>query len=96
MPLFLPVANVEDVLPFMIPILALMIPIVAILVSHQQKMAQIIHGAQRNQVPNAEIEALRREVRELKEIVHQQTIAVDGMQGRQLPPSGVAERLSEV
>jgi hypothetical protein len=51
-----------------------MIPIVAILSQHQQKMASILHSGQNN---NGEIEALRREIQELKQLVHQQAIAVD-------------------
>lgn len=53
-----------------------MIPIVAILVTHQQKMAQIMH-ANRPQNNDQEINALRAEVRELKEMVHQQMLALD-------------------
>jgi hypothetical protein len=66
----------ESILPFMIPIIVFMIPIIAILTSHQQKMAQIIHDQQKRQA-DPEIAALRQEVRELKELVHQQLIAMD-------------------
>ena len=55
----------------MIPILALMIPIVAILVHHQQKMAAIIHQGG-GQESRAQIEALRGEVAQLKQLIHQQ------------------------
>ena len=83
------------VLGIMIPIIALMIPIVAILVSHQQKMAQIIHS-NRAQVPNHELEALRTEVRELKELIHQQAIAFDSLATRQssaTAPPPIQDRL---
>jgi len=98
----LPIANFEEVFPFMIPIMALMIPIVAILVHHQQKMAQIIHGSPATGSSRDEINALRREVQELKELLNQQSIAIDGLQDRRpLPPSittapSVPQRLSEV
>lgn len=63
-----------------IPIIALMIPIVAILVRHQQRMAEIIHSSHAASGPMlAEVEALRREVTELKQLLHQQTISVDNL-----------------
>jgi len=57
-----------------------MIPIIAILTSHQRKMAMIIHGsqAQQNQ-QNTQNDALASEVRELKQIVYQQSIALDNL-----------------
>jgi len=70
--------------PLMIPILALMIPIIAILVSHQQKMAQIIHSS-RQGVDAHETAALRAELRELKEMVHQQMLALDSYAGNRAP-----------
>lgn len=42
------------------------IPIVSILTRHQRKMAEIIHGANRNEQLRAEFEALRTEVAALK------------------------------
>lgn len=96
---FMPLAEFGDFIWGMIPLTALLIPIVAILVHHQQKMAQIIHGSQARQpVPNPEIDALRREVRELKEIVHQQTLAIDNARSTPTLPrtDPVAERLTEV
>lgn len=86
----MPLAQLEDVLPFMIPLVIFMIPIVAILTSHQRKMAELLHGSRQQQLPSPEIDALRREVLELKQIVHQQTIAIDGI--RQLPPATSATR----
>ena len=59
-----------------IPILALMIPLVAILVRHQQKMAEIIHSGSGSNTA-AQVEALRQEVAQLKQLVHQQMIALD-------------------
>ncbi len=66
------------VIAVFIPIIALLIPIVAILISHQQKMAQIIHGGGGPEA-RQEIEALRREVAELRQAVQNQTIAVDNL-----------------
>lgn len=90
----MPLAAIEDVLPLLIPIIIFMIPIVAILTNHQRKMAELLHGSRQNSLPSPEVDALRREVQELKQIVHQQTIAIDNL--RQLPPSVVTERFTEI
>lgn len=66
-------------------VIALMIPIVAILVKHQQKMAEILHRA----TPNAEVEAMRREIADLRALVHQQTIQIDSLKG--LGPVGTPQ-----
>lgn len=68
---------------FLVPITALLIPIVAILVKHQQRMAEIIHGTARQQ-GDAEIAQLRSEVYELKQLVHQQMISVDSLVSSQV------------
>lgn len=76
-------------LAIFIPIIIFMIPIVAILTKHQQKMAEILHS--RPQVPNEEILALRREVADLRQLVHQQAIALDGRPPA--VPTSLAEEL---
>jgi len=73
------------------------IPIIAILVHHQRKMAELIHRnhAQAAQ-PNFEVQALRQEIAELRQLMHQQTIAMDDIRSR-LPapnPEDVRKRLS--
>lgn len=85
----------RDVLPYLIPIIIFMIPIVAILTTHQRKMAELVH---RNPAPNSngEIDALRREVQELKEIVHQQTLAIDNISRYQLPANTSKETYTGV
>lgn len=74
----------RDIIPFMIPLTALMIPIVAILVSHQQKMAQLIHGGSRTAQQEAEIAAMKEEMRALRETVNQQTLLLDSINHRAL------------
>src|SRR5471030_1159572 len=69
-----------DELAVMIPILGVVAGIVAIMTKHQQKMAEIIHGSRAAQ-SNDEIAALRSEVAELKQMVHQQMIALDSYAG---------------
>jgi len=54
------------------------LPVIAVLTSHQQKMAAIIHGRKDAHNP-AEIEALRRELQDLKNFVHQQAIVTDNL-----------------
>ncbi|MBX3119652.1 MAG: hypothetical protein KF784_11345 [Fimbriimonadaceae bacterium] len=65
-----------------VPIVIFMIPIVAILTKHQQKMAELIHG-NRNIQGSPEMDMLRREVAELKTLVHQQTMMIDEIAGNQ-------------
>jgi len=63
-----------------IPILAVVAGIVAILTKHQQRMAEIIHGTAQQQSSD-EVGQLRMEVAELKQMVHQQMIALDSYAG---------------
>ncbi len=82
----------KDILPFVIPIIIFMIPIVAILTHHQRKMAELIHGNKGNANTQAEIEVLRQEIQELKQVVHQQTLAIDNISRYQLPQAVSQER----
>ncbi len=84
-----------DILPYIIPMIIFMIPIVAILTTHQRKMAEIMHK-NNNTVPNPELEALRQEVKELKDIVHQQTLAIDNISRYQLPQASNQDRYTGV
>ncbi len=77
-----------DMIWVLIPLTALLIPIVAMLVSHQQKMAQIIHG----RGDPEEVAALRSEVAELKQQLGQHTMALDEMRRRQPLPPTVEQR----
>lgn len=74
-------------------VIALMIPIVAILVKHQQKMAEILHRS----APNGDVEALRREIADLRALVNQQTIQIDSLRSLRTPaPSAeLGQRLGE-
>jgi len=71
-----------------VPILGIIAGIVAIMTKHQQKMAEIIHGSSQNQ-SNAEIAQLRSEVAELKQMVHQQMIALDSYSALPRPPAEI-------
>lgn len=59
-------------------IILLMIPLVAILTTHQRKMAELMHG-KRGQLPNPEVESLRKEMAEVRQLLHQQMIAIDNI-----------------
>ena len=64
-----------------VPLGVIAIPIVAMFNAHQRKMAEIIHKGQ--SVPAGELEAIRQELRELRGLVNQQTIALDDIRGKQ-------------
>lgn len=69
-----------ETLGVLIPILGIVAGIVAILTKHQQRMAEIIHGTAQHQ-SNEDVAMLRSEVAELKQLVHQQMIALDSYAG---------------
>lgn len=71
----------EEVIPLFIPIIIFMIPIVAILTKHQQRMTELLHGSSGNR---QDVETLRKEIQELKALVHQQTIQLDSLSNRML------------
>lgn len=68
----------EDIFPFLLGAILFMIPIVAILTQHQQKMAKILRENAANDRSH-ETESLRREVEALRQLVLQQTIAIDNL-----------------
>ncbi len=69
-----------------IPIIIFMIPIVAILTAHQRRMAEIMHQ-QRTPIGDPgqtyalgqELDTLRREVRELKNLVQLQSASIESL-----------------
>jgi len=77
-----------DILALAIPIIALTIPIVAILTGHQRKMAEILHNSQVG-IGQADAAALQRQIDELRQLVGQQTFALEDLRTRMaaLPPS---------
>jgi len=79
MPGIFPLADIGgDIAPIVACLGVFMIPIVAILTAHQRKMALIFHGNRENQVNKQEqSDSVSAEVRELRQIVYQQSIAID-------------------
>jgi hypothetical protein len=69
------------IIAVIVPLGVIAIPIVAILSAHQRKMAEILH---RNQpMHSGELEAIRQEMRELRMLMNQHTIALDDVRSRQ-------------
>lgn len=79
------------IIALMIPILALMIPIVALLVTHQQKMAEIIHRNAKSNTSDAEIAALREDIRSLRDALNEQSLAIEAV--RDLQGTNLQERV---
>lgn len=77
----------DEWMPFVLGAIMFLIPIIAILTAHQQKMARIF--AERQPQSNSdEMVALRAEIARLTQAVHQNTIAIDTLAGKQsLPPA---------
>ena len=75
--------------------LGLSIPLIAILSTHQQKMAEIVlkQGDQANS--DNEVQTLRAEVKELKELIHQQTILLDTLATQSRSNSLTTDELKE-
>ena len=76
----------------LIPLTALMIPIIAILIHHQQRMAQIVHGRGINPELENEVRALRQEVQQLRQMMTYQNIPHEmaGTPAMVPPPPSVA------
>jgi hypothetical protein len=68
-------------------------PIIWLLTKHQQKMTQLLNERQRFQAPQPDVQ---RQLAELTEIVHQQTIAIDNLSRQQLQAGSQPDRLSGV
>lgn len=95
-----PLASFEGILGVMIPVIALIIPIVAILTKHQMNMAQIIHGRPLNEanqgVPILNDQSqLQEEVRQLRELMHQQAITLDNLRDEIKATHTIQERISQ-
>lgn len=68
----------------------MLVVIVTVLTQHQRKMAEIMRNTPQ---ANPEVERLRDEVLRLKQIVHDQAIALDNLAPR--PQVGVGDQVSE-
>ena len=88
----------EDLAPMIVAVMLMMIPIVAILTSHQRKMAKIMREDDRAMNPRAahEADSVKRELAELKALMHQQAIAIDNLATRVNAPAEISQRLENV
>ena len=92
-----------DQLGVLIPIVALIIPIVVVLTKHQLRMAAIIHGRTVDQFDNIiaispateNSSQLSEEVRQLRELMHQQAIALDNLRDEVRTSHSVQDRISQ-
>jgi hypothetical protein len=75
--------DLEALIPLAAVLLIFGTPIIAILTKHQRQMAELIHSRQSPAI-NPETQAIREELRELKQLVYQQSIAIDNL-ARPLP-----------
>ena len=89
-----------ETLVFLIPICALLIPIIAILTKHQIKMAAIIHGRTVDEhdniisTPNNNSQ-LSEDVRQLRELMHQQAIALDNLREEVRASHSIQDRVNQ-
>ena len=83
-----------EILIFLIPLLALMIPIIRMLIGHQAQMAQIIHGQNSQNNVNSSLQ-LSEEVRQLRELMHQQAIALDNLRDEVRSSHTVQDRINQ-
>lgn len=70
----------------LIPMMVFAIPIIAILTGHQRRMAELMHSrhAANQNLQSPEVQVLRAEILELKDLVRQQAIALDTLQNKVL------------
>lgn len=98
----IPLADLPGSIAVMIPIVALLIPIVVILTKHQIKMTALIHGrtidANDNIVATTSTNGqsqLTEEVRQLRELMHQQAIALDNLRDEVRGSNSVQDRINQ-
>ena len=71
-----------DTIWAIIPCMALSIPIIALMQHHQQKMAEIIHGRRHKEVIQGELDQMRAELNQLRNMVSTQALALEGLASR--------------
>jgi len=78
-----------------IPIIAILaifgIPVIRMLLQHQQKMTELMHS---NAGIDPRLNALSADLAALKDLVHQQTIAIDRLSSLPPRPDSVEQRVS--
>jgi hypothetical protein len=81
-------------LALIVPIIALLIPIVAILVKHQKDMAMMYHQTGQL-VASTEVEDLRKQVEDLRQLLTNQTLVLDDIRQTQKQLAAHAEPVKQ-
>ena len=89
--------NPEVIASILVPLTVLLIPVIAILTRHQQKMAELIHGNPQNRLPMVQNDdsQLSEDVRQLRELMHQQAIALDNLRDEVRSGKSVQDRINQ-
>lgn len=72
---------IENLIPLSAVVLIFGMPIVAMFTHHQRRMAELLRdkGAAQSAASDQQVAALRNEVAELRQLVHQQAIELDSL-----------------
>ena len=95
---FLDSSSIESLIPFF----ALLIPIIAILVRHQQRMTELIHGSAAQQGTRDDVASLKEQLNQVNQRLDALTLSVDtlvtdtrSLRASTQPPQ-VAQRLNDL
>lgn len=83
----------EELIPLVAIVFALMIPIIAMLTYHQRKMAEIIRKDNLQSLPSPEVDSLRREISQLRDVVGSLAINVDNLKDEVRGNSKIQDRI---
>ncbi|MBS1702494.1 MAG: hypothetical protein JST12_12585 [Armatimonadetes bacterium] len=87
--------SLGDMAGILVPIAALSIPVIKILTRHQAQMTQLIHSQGNLPQVQNDTSELREEVRQLRELMHQQAIAIDNLRDDIRSSNNVQARIAE-
>ncbi|MBS1725922.1 MAG: hypothetical protein JST51_04320 [Armatimonadetes bacterium] len=87
--------SLGDMAGILVPIAALSIPVIKILTRHQAQMTQLIHSQGNLPQVQSDTSELREEVRQLRELMHQQAIAIDNLRDDIRSSNNVQARITE-
>jgi len=88
-------ADITDWIWVLIPLAPFMVGGIAILVKHQQRMAEIVHGVHGHHVANQDVAGMQEQINQLRQQLAQVTLALDDIK-RVEPAQEVRERITEV
>ena len=89
----------KDLAPVLVMGFFVLIPIVKILLNHQHKMTELTYRLNQQSMPTQlpEHHQVQQDMQDLKQLVHQQAIAIDNLSTKldRMGPPAVQDRLSE-